>query len=118
MSDGTDMQLDIEWNGGEIIATTAAEAAAGLTLGGEALLTLANRTVPHDEGVLEGSGSVAVSGLEGAVGYDTPYAERLHEHPEYDFQGGRRGKWLELTMQESGAQILDVIADQLRKAIG
>ena len=26
--------------------------------------------------------------------YNTPYAHRLHEHPEYHFQNGKKGKYL------------------------
>ena len=47
--------------------------------------------------------------------YDTPYAARLHEHPEYNFQHGRKGKWLENTNKEKGPEIIEIVADQLRK---
>lgn len=59
------------------------------------LLRLSEHEVPKDEGVLEGTG-VADRDRQGAyVGFNTPYAARLHEHPEYNFQKGRKGKYLE-----------------------
>jgi hypothetical protein len=58
-------------------------------------LRLSQHEVPKDEGVLEGTG-VADRDAQGAyVGYNKPYAARLHEHPEYSFQKGRKGKYLE-----------------------
>ena len=35
-----------------------------------------------------------------SISYDTPYAARLHEHPEYNFREGREGKWLENALNE------------------
>ena len=59
------------------------------------VLRLSGHEVPKDEGVLEGTG-VADRDKQGAyVGYNKPYAARLHEHPEYNFQKGRKGKYLE-----------------------
>lgn len=61
----------------------------------EEVLRLSQLEVPHDEGTLAGTGTVT-DNYEGdvAVGYNTPYAARLHEHPEYNFQKGRKGKYL------------------------
>lgn len=51
--------------------------------------------VPHDEGTLQNSGTVEVMPNGDVVlGYHTPYAARLHEHPEYRFQKGRKGKYI------------------------
>jgi hypothetical protein len=60
------------------------------------LLRLSDADVPHDEGTLEGSGRVdKISDEEYQVGYHTKYAARLHENPQYAFQKGRKGKYLE-----------------------
>jgi len=65
------------------------------------VLRLSGHEVPKDEGVLEGTG-VADRDSQGAyVGYNTPYAARLHEHPEYNFQKGRKGKYLEDPIKEN-----------------
>lgn len=66
------------------------------------LLSLSQKEVPHDVGTLQNSGHVEyakdLDEPEAIVGYggmSAPYASRLHEHPEYTFQNGRKGKFLE-----------------------
>ena len=70
--------------------------AAGLTglikIAGE-ILRLGEREVPHDKGMLQTSGSFDPQGDLVVVGYNKEYAARLHEHPEYRFQKGRKGKF-------------------------
>lgn len=62
------------------------------------LLRLSQAEVPHDKGPLQNSGHTEEAGDDILVGYGgsaAPYAARLHEHPEYRFQKGRKGKYLE-----------------------
>lgn len=59
------------------------------------LMRLSQKQVPHDEGTLQNSGVVEPVRNDVVVGYHTKYAARLHEHPEYRFQKGRKGKYLE-----------------------
>lgn len=90
----------------------------GENLAAERLLALSVAEAPLDTGMLIGSGAVenATSPEEGAViTFDTPYAVRLHEHPEFNFQNGRKGKYLEEPAlqhkDEFGAIIAKEIAD-------
>ncbi len=62
---------------------------------GYEIMRLSQMEVPHDKGTLQNSGTVDESGDDVIVGYHTPYAARLHEHPEYRFGKGRKGKYLE-----------------------
>lgn len=65
---------------------------------GDELLRLSQAEVPHDVGTLQNSGHTEEDGDDILVGYGgaaAPYAARLHEHPEYRFQKGRKGKFLE-----------------------
>lgn len=62
---------------------------------GYELMRLSQKEVPHDEGTLQNSGTVEPLKGDVVVGYHTKYAARLHEHPEYRFQKGRKGKYLE-----------------------
>lgn len=57
------------------------------------ILRLSQFEVPHDVGMLQDSG--VVDEKSRSVGYNMVYAARLHEHPEYRFQKGRKGKYLE-----------------------
>ena len=59
------------------------------------LLRLSQLEVPHDTGYLQDSGVVEIIGNNVVLGYHTPYAARMHEHPEYRFQKGRKGKYIE-----------------------
>jgi len=59
------------------------------------ILRLSQAEVPHDKGSLQNSGTVDEVNGDVVVGYHMPYAARLHEHPEYRFQKGRKGKYLE-----------------------
>lgn len=81
------------------------------------VLRLSQQEVPHDEGTLQNSGIVEEYGGGYAVGYHTVYAARLHEHPEYNFQDGRKGKYLEdpiiRNAQVLGLRITDYIKDNL-----
>ena len=60
------------------------------------VMRLSQMEVPHDEGTLQNSGAVeTLTNGDVVLGYHTPYAARLHEHPEYRFQKGRKGKYIE-----------------------
>ena len=92
---------------------------SGLNLAAERLLTLSSVEVPLEIGTLQASGTVerAASPDEGAaVVYDTPYAARLHEHPEYNFQGGRKGKYLEDPALANRDELGAIIAAEVRRA--
>lgn len=69
------------------------------------ILRLSSFEVPLDTGNLMNSGSVQEDGDEFIVGYNTRYAARLHENPQYNFQNGRKGKYLEDPIKVN-AQIL------------
>ena len=100
------------WHDGAARIAYKAAAKEALTRGAGFILSLSNVIVPFDEGILAGSGFVDVDADQGeaTVSYDTPYAVRLHENPQYDFQNGRKGKWLESTMNEHGAEAQDLMA--------
>ncbi len=88
---------------------------------GEEILRLSSFEVPHDKGILQGSGKVERSGATGAiVGYGgnaAPYAARLHEHPEYNFQKGRKGKYLEDPIKHNLSVFKKYMAETINKFI-
>ncbi|MFD4111619.1 hypothetical protein ACFWWU_36510 [Streptomyces sp. NPDC058650] len=85
----------------------------GETKAAERLLTLSLPRTPLDNGPLREAGAVepAETPEAGAqVVFDTPYAARLHEHPEFTFQEpGTGGKWLEETALENRKELGDII---------
>lgn len=70
---------------------------------GDELLRLSQKEVPLDEGTLANTGISEEDGDDQIVAYNTPYAARLHEHPEYNFQKGRKGKYLEEPIKHNQA---------------
>lgn len=81
------------------------------------IVRLGNFQVPHDIGVLQTSGHAEPT-LDGAiVGYNTRYAARLHEHPEYRFQKGRKGKYLEDPIKQNLSELLDYLGGRMKGEI-
>jgi len=98
-------------------------------------------TVPLKEGTLRGSGSVIVESklfkvspygkkgtpatshnnrergmITATVGFNTPYAKRLHEHPDYKFSEPSAGaKYLEKKLTRFKNDYFETIASYLRK---
>lgn len=85
----------------------------------EFLLEDSNRTVPIEEGVLEGLGTAEfdASTLTGSITYDGPYAARQHEETTWRHDPGRRAKWLELTLLEQDGRARDHVAGEVRKEL-
>ena len=97
-----------------------AAAIAGATLKGcidvaHEILRLSNPQVPHDKGLLQNSGQVDPQPDGAIVGYNKVYAARLHEHPEYRFQKGRKGKYLEDPIIENMGVFQKVIGNKLNQ---
>lgn len=66
------------------------------------VMRLSTREVPHDTGALQNTLGREPEGEDGyIVGYNKVYAARLHEHPEYHFQKGRKGKYLSDPIQNN-----------------
>lgn len=82
---------------------------------GDTLLNLSSKEVPHDTGALQATGVVDPDNTRQmvTVGYHTPYAARLHEHPEYKFQKGRKGKYLEDPLKHNLSKWLNVYAKEI-----
>ena len=75
------------------------------------ILRLSQFEVPHNIGTLQNSGGVDPEGDGAIVGYNTVYAARLHEHPEYHFQKGRKGKYLEDPLKNNLSVFLKIVQD-------
>lgn len=80
------------------------------------VLRLSQFEVPHDTGRLQNSGHVepGEDELHALVGYNTVYAARLHENPQYHFQKGRKGKYLEDPIKNN----IDIFRSYIMKIIG
>ncbi|GHB98605.1 MULTISPECIES: hypothetical protein [Streptomyces rochei group] len=109
----------VRWNAQPANRAARAGALRGLGLGGEHLLEVSNRRIPIEEGTLERSGTVTVdeANLDTIVSYDTPYSVRQHEDLTLRHDEGREAKFLEKSLDEEGAVILDLIAAEVRRSL-
>lgn len=90
----------------------------GLKKIADEILRLSQQQVPHDKGFLQNSGHVEDTNPdEVLVGYNKVYAARLHEHPEYNFQGGRKGKYMEDPIKSHTDTFRQYFIDSLRRVL-
>lgn len=93
----------------------------GENLAAERGLALSVERSPWDQGTLAGAHTVERAKTpEGgaAIVVDTPYAARLHEHPEYNFSTDAnpqaQGKWVENAVVENRRELGDIIRNRVR----
>ncbi|MFA5768363.1 MAG: hypothetical protein WC871_02345 [Bacteroidales bacterium] len=83
------------------------------------VLRLSQFEVPHDTGRLQNSGHVEPQYMDHAtVGYNTVYAARLHENPQFRFRKGRKGKYLEDPIKHNLAVFKQFFEQNLKEALG
>lgn len=83
----------------------------------EEILRLSQFEVPHDTGLLQNSGHTEPEFGGTIVGYNKVYAARLHEHPEYNFQKGRKAKYLEDPIKQNMRVLLDFVGNIIKSSL-
>lgn len=108
------------YRGDRIIEDMKEHVERALFKGAQHILNESNNIAPKDEGTLIQTSFVDVDGDEGKANivYVQKYAARLHEHPEYNFQGGRQGKFLEKPMLAEGDNVRDIMAEEIKRGFG
>jgi len=91
--------------------------AKGVGMAANELLRLSLREVPIDTGHLQSTGKKSQKDLEATVSYNTPYAVKVHEHPEYKFGNGRKGKYLEDPFKRNETLFVNLIRDGVKGGI-
>lgn len=79
------------------------------------LLRLSQLEVPFDSGHLLQSGNTEPGNEEYLVGYNTPYAAKMHENPQFRFKNGRKGKYLEDPMKKNLSVFRNYFNDEMGK---
>jgi hypothetical protein len=87
--------IKFNWHAAKITSVVEVAGRHGVESAAHALLKRANEHVPFQFGTLKESGTVSVDGTTAAVSYGAVYAAKLHQHPEYNFRGQGRGRWLQ-----------------------
>lgn len=90
----------------------------GLLLGAEHILAGAVAIVPIDEDALARSGVASVNDInQAAISFDTPYAVIQHEAMDFRHAPGRQAKYLEVPFNAAQAEVLAIVAAQVRRAL-
>jgi hypothetical protein len=115
-------QVAVTNNWQAVMGSILTGAVRGQNKAGDRLLALAVARVPEDTGDLLGAGQVVNAerpGDDTIVVFDRPQAARLHEHPEYNFSKdanpNAQGKYLEGPAIENRAELLKIIATELKR---
>lgn len=96
------------------------KARSGEDRAADELLRLSQLEVPLDKSILQGSGHSGNDEKGAYVAYGGPaadYAVRLHEHPEYNFQNGRKGKYLEDPLKQNKSVFARMMGDEVKEAL-
>lgn len=113
------MSARLEWNGDIVDARIHEAAADGLNDAGEHLVGVSRSRAPHEEGILELSGTWSPDreALRGVVSFDTPYAVYQHEVLDLQHDPGRTAKYLEEPAHEEMAAMTELVAARIRRAL-
>lgn len=109
---------DTRWNDNAANSAAAEGARRGQERAARNLLGPLATVAPLDSGRLIGSAFVEAGDDEAIIGYDSHYAAILHEHPEFNFQRGREGKWLERTLNSQQDAVFNDLGDAMRESLG
>jgi hypothetical protein len=104
----------IDWDPGPALDAADSLGRTALERAGERLLAAASARVPFRTGALAASATVALDDDGVAVGYSAPHAQYVHAHPEWQFAGGRSGRWLEEALEAEADATGSLIADTIR----
>lgn len=111
--------MKMEWRGKQISNQLHDGIMSVMQTGMGVIIEEADREVPIDEGTLLRSGHVVAKPSTSEVygAYDTPYAVRLHEHPEYKFKHGRKGQWLLRSWRKNKAKVHKWIGVEVKRIL-
>lgn len=104
--------MSVSWESslGSVAAAIEGHATVGIQQAGDELLRLAQNVVPYDQGDLSRSGLVTVSGTQGVVSFDTPYAVIQHERSDFRHDIGQ-ALYLRSPLEQHAERLIRVIAD-------
>ena len=103
-----------EWDATRALDTADALGRSALERAGERLLDSAGQRVPYRTGALAASAALAADDDGVSIGYMAPHARFVHAHPEWQFAGGRSGRWLEETLDAEADAVGVLMGDTFR----
>lgn len=108
------------WNGAAIEEAKRRGVERALYMGASHILTKSTAIAPKDEGVLIQTAGVSIDADAGKanVYYTQKYAAWLHENPQFNFQGGREGKFLEKPVLSEAETLQRIFGDGIGGEFG
>jgi len=92
--------IELKWYGNECLEKLLQRTEKAMRPAAEIVMSGADTDCPYDTGFLLSTRTLDIERegdkIIGIGGYTTDYAIKVHEHPEWNFQHGKKGKWLEL----------------------
>jgi len=114
-------EFKLEWHGKAYSDAVMASLYNQIRQEAEVVLQQTDLDVPLRDGDLLASANYDIERtgqkVSASVYYDTPYAVKLHEHPEYDFGNGRKGLYLADVMAILNAEIIRRIQFRITQAL-
>lgn len=106
----------VKWDIARVDAAAQSGGAEGIELATHMVLRATNQVIPYRTGRLAATGDVDwdSKALRGHVYWDTDYAIVLHQKPEWNFRGGKKGLYLKRTMTSSRKKVLDLFGKALK----
>jgi hypothetical protein len=104
----------VEWDPDPALEAADRLGRTALERAGERLLASASRRVPFRTGALAASAAIEVDDESVSIGYTAAHARYVHAHPEWQFAGGRSGRWLEDALADEADATGQRLADTIR----
>lgn len=104
----------VDWHPQHAIAEVDHLASEAVSRAAELVKERAAAKVPYLTGRLQESAEISEHDGEVAVGYNDPVARYVHAHPEWNFQDGRSGRWLEETLDENAGEVDAIMTETMR----
>lgn len=111
-------EFRMTWRGPEAAQRVKGATRSALGKGAAYLLAQAIPRTPIQDGPLRASGGTDVADDRASVFFDTPYAARQHEEVGWRHPKGGQAKYLENTVIEERGRAQDIVAAEVRRALG
>lgn len=108
----------VSWRGPQIAQQVKGATRAALGKGASFILAQAIPRTPIRDGDLRSSGGTDVDDNRASIYFDTEYAARQHEELGWRHPKGGQAKYLENTMLEERGRARDIMAAEVRRALG
>lgn len=109
--------MTLVWRGSEVMTDIEELQTKANQEAADFILAESNKKVPHEYGDLERSGTADADADGFTVAYSSVYAVPQHENLDYNHSEGREAKYLENAVLNNHPEMLEVMADVIRRGL-